>query len=105
MNIHFYNEEDLRAQPPMSIDGETYHFAFIGDVPGDNPDTLGDYDNHLLASRLERFGAVGKEDRLDCEACCFYIYFRTKSAGLLFVEKLNSYLNKKACLLREAMAF
>jgi len=105
MNIHFYNEEDIRTQPSLLIDGDTYDFMFVGDVPGDNPDVLGEYDNHILADRLERFGAVGKDDRLDCEACCFYIYFRTKNSGLEFVEKLNEYLSQKAKLMREAEAF
>jgi hypothetical protein len=105
MNIHFYSEDDIRTQPPFDIDGEEYKFAFIADVPGESPDVLGDYDNHLLATRLERFGAVGSDDRLDCESCCFYIYFRTKQAGFNFITKLNAYLSQKAQLLREAATF
>lgn len=109
MNIHFYNESDIRTlstpKEYITIDGESYPFEFIADVPGDNPDVLGDYDNQVLADRLERFGAVGKDDRLDCEMCCFYIYFRTKEDGLKFIKKLNEYLSQKASLLLDAAAF
>ena len=81
-----------------------YGFTFMADVPGDNPDVLGEYDNHILADKLTRFGAVGDNDRLDCETCCFYMYFQQKVDGIAFIKKLNAYLSQKARLLREAEA-
>jgi len=106
MNIHFYQENDIRlSSESNNIDGKEYPFTFIADVPGDNPDVLGDYDNHVLADRLTRFGALGEDDRLDCESCCFYAFFAHKVDGLAFIERLNSYLSQKSRLLREAEAF
>lgn len=106
MNIHFYQEDDLRTNgEPRVIDGDSYYYKFMADVPGDNPDVLGEYDNHVLADRLTRFGALGEGDRLDCETCCFYAYFQHKTDGLTFIQKLNDYLSRKSKLMREADAF
>jgi hypothetical protein len=108
VNVHFYSEDDIRhheASEVTVIDGKSYAFSFIADVPGDNPDVLGDYDNRVLADRLTRFGALGKDDRLDCEICCFYAYFRRNTDGLAFLRKLNAYLSQKSRLIREANAF
>jgi hypothetical protein len=108
VNIHFYTEDDVqtpRGEDAISVDGELYPFEFIADIPSDNPGALGDYDNLQVADRLERFGAVGKDDRLDCESCCFYIYFKTKKDGLTFIKKLNDYLSQKARLIRDAAVF
>ena len=105
MNIHLYSEDDIRSEKNVEIDGESYPFSFVADVPGDNPDVLGEYDNHALADRLTRFKAMGEEDRLDCESCCFYAHFRRKQDGLSFVKKLNAYISQKSRLIREANAF
>lgn len=105
MNIHFYKQDDLRSDQEITIDNQSYPFSFIVDVPGDNPDVLDDYDNHVLADKLALFGAIGEDDKLDCESCCFYIYFKSKSAGMSFIKKLNDYLSQKARLIRQAAAF
>lgn len=106
MKLRFYDESDIQvANKPYHFDNKTYPFEFIADVPGDNPDVLGDYDNNYLADKLQRFCALGKGDKLDCESSCFYIYFTTKTAGLAFLKKLNAYLSQKSRLLREAESF
>jgi hypothetical protein len=107
VDIHFYNESDVRCEPGQahSIDGKEYPYSFIADVPGDNPDVLGDYDNNILADRLQEFRAVGGDDRLDCETCCFYAYFLDRPAAVAFIKKLNAYISQKSRLIRAAQAF
>ena len=105
MNIHFYKQDDIQGNRKVTIDNRSYPFSFIVDVPGDNPDVLEDYDNNVLADKLTLFGAIGRGDKLDCESCCFYIYFKSKGAGLTFIKKLNDYLSQKARLIRQAAAF
>jgi len=105
MDLHLYSGDDLRNSQSLTIDGNEYKFSFIADVPGDNPDVFGEFDNHELADRLQRFKAIGDDDRLDCEMCCFYIYFQRKEDGLAFIQKLNAYISQRSRLLREAEAF
>ena len=108
MDVHFYKKDDLRhlgAEEAPTIDGTVYPYAFIADVPGDNPDVLGDYDNHALADRLTQFKAIGPSDRLDCESCCFYAYFQEKEDGVNFVRRLNAYISQKSRLIRAANSF
>lgn len=100
MNIKTYDDTDL-----MESDKKGFSHEFIVDLPGDNPDTLGDYDCHKIAERLKETGAFSKGDLVAPEWCVFYVYFRSKTDGRAFVKKLNAYIIQKARLLREARAF
>lgn len=104
MQIKTYDETDL--QKSEFVD-DHYNYQFIADVVGDNADLLEETisDNNELYAKLKEVGALGKDDCGDPEACCFYIYFVTKKAGVDFIKKLNAYLTQKRKLLEEARAF
>jgi hypothetical protein len=105
MQIHLYDDSDIRQGQSYEFGGVEYPYAFIADVPGDNPDTLGDYDNNKLADRLEAADSKVSGAIVDPETCCFYAYFKTMKGAKEFVQKLNQYIMKKSELLRKAVAF
>lgn len=106
MELKLYDDEDIRKEEThVSFDGKKYPYAFIADVPGDNPDVLGEYDNIKLAIRLEEFKAITKGMKLTCEVCCFYGYFESLMIARAFIKKLNAYISQKSRLMREAQAF
>jgi hypothetical protein len=100
MEIKTYDHTDLQD---YQYD-EKFKCSFIADVVGDNPDIF-QGDNNDVADKLKKLGAVGKHDQLDSEGGCFYIYFRTKEAGMAFLKKLSAYIRQKKTLLEKAEAF
>jgi hypothetical protein len=51
------------------------------------------YNNNDLLPVLKKHGVVlPKEMSADTERSCFYAYFKTKEAGLAFLERLNKFL-------------
>jgi len=106
MELKLYSDDDIRKDAvPYTYQGKEYPYSFISDVPGDNPDVLGEFDNHQLADRLTEHKAVTGAVLLDCETCCFYAYFTNLPAARAFIKKLNAYISQKARLIREAHAF
>lgn len=106
MKLKFYDDTDIvKRDEPFILGGKKHLYEFIRDVPGDNPDVLGDYDNNELAYRLDELGAFTSGTFPDSESCCFYIYFVNLPAARAFIKKLNAYISQKARLIREARAF
>jgi len=106
MNLKLYDETDIQEKPEQqSESGEAFRFSFVRDLPGDNPDVLGDYNNVELARKLQELGAFGPDDQLDPEVGCFYAYFNTRKDAWEFIRKLNAYVGQKARLLQEAKAY
>ena len=103
MQIKTYDESDLQEYTY----NKKFKFQFIANVTADNHELFADtdMDNNQLGEKLEELGAVGKSDSLDTEMCCFYIYFKTKDAGVSFLKKLTAYLEQKRKLLQKAKAF
>ena len=100
MDVKTYDHTDLRV---YDYD-KKYKFEFIADVAGDNPDVF-EGDNHDVANKLKSLGAIGKEDCLDEESACFYIYFKSREAGVAFLKKLSAYIRQKKALYEKAKAF
>lgn len=101
MEIKTYDHTDLQV---MEDNSSKFKFKFIADVAGDNPDVF-DGDNHLVANKLKSLGALGREDGLDEESSCFYIYFKTREAGIAFLKKLSAYIKQKKTLVEKARDF
>ena len=103
MQIKTYDETDLQE---YTYSNEFRH-QFIADVVGDNADLFDDVvmDNNELGHKLKELGAIGSNDSLDTESCCFYIYFKTKRDGVSFLKKLTAYLTQKLKLIKEAKEF
>ena len=61
-------------------------------------------DNHAVADKLKAAKVIrgGAEDS---EACQFFVYFKTKASARAFINRLNTYLNKKTELLEKASSF
>lgn len=107
MKVKTYDEDDLRSTDYRRFDSPKlkHKWEFIGDLPGDNPDLFGDWDNYEMTERLREIGALTKDDDADPEYCCSYFYFKDKKTGRRFIKKLNEYLLKKAKLIEEARSF
>ena len=103
MKVNTYTDDDLQDRGVHK--DESRQWGFITDIPGDNPDLLGDMDNNELQVRLQEFGALPEGATADCETCCSYYYFKDKAAGRKFITKLNQYLLKKAELSETARSF
>jgi len=103
MNVKTYDYDDLRSTDYRNDD--TYKFEFIADIAGDNADLFDGLDNHEVNVKLKKKGVLSKEDCDDVESCCYYVYFKTKEAGMSFIDKLNGYIAEKAQLIRAAAAF
>lgn len=90
MKIKTYGPDDVRKDPDI-MKGYPYHF--VRDVAFDNDEVFGD--NHEVADCMKKMGFPNKSVVMDPELCCFYAYFKSKKAGVSFINKLNRYLNKK----------
>jgi len=62
-------------------------------------------DNYEVAEKLKKAKVIGKNDEDDTESCQMFIYFKDKSAGKRFLNRLNKYLKTKAQKLEEAKSF
>jgi len=102
MEVHTYSDDDILS---TSYRNGEQPWEFIADIPGDNSDLLGDFDNNMMVDHLKECGAVQDCDVVDPEVCCFYIYFKDKNAGRRFIKGLNNYLLMKAQLFEKARSF
>jgi hypothetical protein len=100
MNIKTYDESDLRK-----CDHDGYKYEFIQDVPGDNPDIFGEYDNNEISDRLQEHSVYGKKDVCDPESCILYVYFKDHLSGKSFIKRLNDYITEKAKKVQDAQQF
>ena len=63
------------------------------------------YDNHDVASRLEKAGVIDGTCTNDSESCQMFVNFKSEKDGLAFLDRLNKYLVKKTETVREAAAY
>lgn len=80
--IHHEQEEDTKE--PWSLAFSLTEHCF--------PLFLGYNNNELLPVLKKHKVVLPKEMSADTERSCFYAYFKTKEAGLAFLERLNKFL-------------
>jgi hypothetical protein len=102
MNIKLYDETDLRTS---SDSDSEFKYEFIEDVPGDNIDIFGDYDNVGITSRLREHKVFGEGDKAEPVSDIMYVYFKDLSAGKSFIKRLNAYITEKATKVQDAQQF
>jgi hypothetical protein len=104
MSIHLYGSYDVVECDEM-IDDRQYTHKFVNNMSHGNAYAFGGLSNPEIAGRLQDRGVIGEYDRLDVDTSFFFIYFRSLNDGLVFVRKLNTYLEKKVQTLRDAEAY
>ena len=109
MEVKKYDHTDLRELDPERKKHEGFAFEFIADVVGDNPDLFAVEDDAVddvsFSVKLESLGAFGKNDKIEAEASCLWVYFRCRADGTAFLHKLTAYLVQKAKLIDKAKGY
>ena len=82
------------------LEGEEDLWFFGEDMVITYAPLFDDCDGNIDAeAKLKKAGVITEKDEEDSEYCQMFVNFKTKAQGVAFIDRLNSYLRKKAEML------